>query len=187
MKTLHIYREFAIYQITVVCASVTVQTFFAYRVYSLSTNLYLGILVEVLVLLQFGFGAITAIKANIILDFKLVVKECTWLIVIWLAIQAVADVVIATSMCILLRSRRTGFQRTDSIINHLVVYTISTGLVTGILSCVVLVLFAKDGFEFSVLILSVPLDEARIGNSPPSNELLTEKQDTVQWSGFCWK
>ncbi|KAF9506661.1 hypothetical protein BS47DRAFT_1352550 [Hydnum rufescens UP504] len=149
--------EFAIYQISTVCASVTVQTFFAHRVYSLSANLYLGILVEVLVLLQFGFGAATAIRANILLSFELVVKECTWLVVTWLATQAVADIVIATCMCLLLRRRRTGFQKTDSIINRMALYTISTGLVTSILSCIVLVMFARDGFHFSVLTIGVPL------------------------------
>ncbi|KAF9519014.1 hypothetical protein BS47DRAFT_1388434 [Hydnum rufescens UP504] len=153
-------------------ASVTVQTFFAHRVYSLSSNLYLGIFVEAFVFLQFvpshtsivtycvpisNRYAATAIKANIILEPQLVVKECTWLIVTWLAFQAVSDVAIATCMCILLRRRRTGFQRTDSIINRMVLYTIGTGSLTGVLSCIILGLFATYGFEFSVLILTMPL------------------------------
>ncbi|KAF9502966.1 hypothetical protein BS47DRAFT_1402893 [Hydnum rufescens UP504] len=47
MKSLHIHREFLIYQINTSCASVTVQTFFAHGVYSLSANLYVGVLVQV--------------------------------------------------------------------------------------------------------------------------------------------
>ncbi|KAF9509657.1 hypothetical protein BS47DRAFT_140719 [Hydnum rufescens UP504] len=129
--------EFGMFQVTVVVASVTVQTFFAHHVYSLSGNLYLGIFVPLC-----SFSSYL---------------DCTWLIVTWLAIQAVSDVVIATCMCILLRRRRTGFQRTDSIINRMVFYTIATGSVTGVLSCLVLGLFVKLGFEFGVLILSVPL------------------------------
>ncbi|KAF9506667.1 hypothetical protein BS47DRAFT_1352564 [Hydnum rufescens UP504] len=35
--------------------------------------------------------------------------------------------------------------RTDSIINRMALYTISTGLITSILSCIVLVMFARDG------------------------------------------
>ncbi|KAF9510611.1 hypothetical protein BS47DRAFT_54187 [Hydnum rufescens UP504] len=139
--------EFGTYPINV--------TFFVYRVYSLSGNLYVGMLVQVLVLLQFGFGGANGIKA--ILEFQGVVNECTWIIVAWLAIQAIADVVIATYMCLLLRHRRTGYHKTDSVINRLVLYVISTGLVTSILSCICLVLFAKYGFNIGVLVTGMPL------------------------------
>ncbi|KAF9509713.1 hypothetical protein BS47DRAFT_136117 [Hydnum rufescens UP504] len=103
--------EFSMYQNNMVCSSVAVQTFFAYCLYALSTNLYIGVLVQLLVLLQFGFGAALAIKGNMNLEFQVIVKECTWLVVSWLAVQATADIVIATCMCILLRRRRTGFQK----------------------------------------------------------------------------
>ncbi|KAF9513406.1 hypothetical protein BS47DRAFT_973368 [Hydnum rufescens UP504] len=149
--------EFLTYQINTVCASVTVQTFFAYRVYSLSANLYIGVLVQALVLLQFGFGAVTAVKANMNLEFQVMIKECTWLIVLWLAIQAIADIVITTCMCLLLRRRRTGFQKTDSVINRMVLYTISTGLITSVLSCFLLVMFAKYAFHFSEITVGMPL------------------------------
>ncbi|KAF9513485.1 hypothetical protein BS47DRAFT_971045 [Hydnum rufescens UP504] len=138
--------EFLIYQINTVFASVIVQTFFAYRVYSLSASLYVGVLL-VLVLLQFGFGAATAIRANINLEFQAIVKDCKWLVVSWLTIQATADIVIATCMCLLLRRRRTGFQKTDSVINRMALYTISTGLITSVLSCFLLVVFVKFGFH----------------------------------------
>jgi len=145
------------YHTSTACASVTVQTFFAHRVYSLSGNLYLGVLVQVLVLLQFGFAAATAIRANMILEFHVMVKECTWLAEAWLIIQAIADVVIATYMCILLRRRRTGFPKTDSVINRMVLYTISTGLITSVLSCLLLVMLAKDGYHFSVVVIGMSL------------------------------
>ncbi|KAF9510890.1 hypothetical protein BS47DRAFT_1364220 [Hydnum rufescens UP504] len=117
-------------------------TFFAYRVYSLSANLYVGVLVQVLVLLQFGFGAV--------LELRGIVKECTWLVVTWLTLQAIADVVIAAFMCLLLRRRRTGSPKTNSIINRMVLYTISTGLVTGVLSCICLVLVHFSNFLSSL-------------------------------------
>ncbi|KAF9503245.1 hypothetical protein BS47DRAFT_1356359 [Hydnum rufescens UP504] len=139
-QSLYWWLEFLTYQINTVCASVTVQTFFAYRVYSLSANLYIGVLVQALVLLQF-----------------VMIKECTWLIVLWLAIQAIADIVITTCMCLLLRRRRTGFQKTDSVINRMVLYTISTGLITSVLSCFLLVMFAKYAFHFSEITVGMPL------------------------------
>ncbi|KAF9511119.1 hypothetical protein BS47DRAFT_1205204 [Hydnum rufescens UP504] len=149
--------EFLIFQINTVCSSFTVQTFFAYRIYSLSGNLYMGVLVQVLVLLQFGFGVGTSVKANMTLDFQAMVKECTWLVVAWLTIQAIADIVIATFMCLSLRRRRTGFYKTDSVINRMVLYTIGTGLITSVLSCFLLVIFAKYGFHISELTLGMPL------------------------------
>jgi len=149
--------EFLIFQINIVCSSVTVQTFFAYRVYSLSGSLYLGVFVAVLALLQFGFGAATSIRANMNLDFQVILKECTWLVVTWLIIQAITDIVIATCMCLLLRHQRTGFQKTNSVINRMILYTISTGLITSVLSCFLLAMVVKHGFHFSVLTTGIPL------------------------------
>jgi len=108
------------------------------------------------VLLQFGFGVVTYIKFNTVRDFAVLIKEWTWLAVAWLAIQAIADLVIATCMCLLLRHRRTGFQKTDSVINRMVLYTISTGLVTSVLSCILLGMFVKYGFNFTTTI-GIPL------------------------------
>jgi len=135
-------------QISTALASVIVQTFFAHRVYSLSRNLYLGALVEVLVLVQFGFGATSAIRLNMISKLDVMKGKIMWSRVSWLTIQAIADVVIATCMCLLLRRRRTGFQKTDSMITRMVLYTIATGLVTGVFSCVVLVMFVKYNFLY---------------------------------------
>ncbi|KAF9520191.1 hypothetical protein BS47DRAFT_848631 [Hydnum rufescens UP504] len=142
--------EFTTFQISAACTSVTVQTFFAHRIYSLSANVYLGALVQALVLVQFGFGAATSVTSNMALEFVVEVKEWTWVAISWLAMQAIADIVIATCMCLLLRRRRTGFQKTDSVINRMLLYTINTGLVTSVLSCIVLAMFAKYGMHFSV-------------------------------------
>ncbi|KAF9511104.1 hypothetical protein BS47DRAFT_1202392 [Hydnum rufescens UP504] len=155
--------EFTVYQINAVCASVIVQTFFSHRVYYLSGNPYIGVLVQVLVLFQFGFGATACIVVNMNLDSPELLRKYTWLIVTWLTSQAIADVVIAACMSVLLRHRRTGFQKADSVINRMVLYTICTGLITSVLSCFLLVLVAKDGFDFSiftVLAISMPLDNA---------------------------
>jgi len=134
-----------------------VQTFFARRVHSLSANPYLGVLVYVLVLVQFGFGAATCVKAVTLLEFEAIVKEWRWFAAVWLIIQTIADIVITTCMCLLLRHRRTGFQKTDSVINRMVLYTISTGLATSVLSCVILAIFAKYGFNFGVFAIGMPL------------------------------
>ncbi|KAF9512069.1 hypothetical protein BS47DRAFT_1383130 [Hydnum rufescens UP504] len=153
----HATWELSTFQFSAVCASATVQTFFAHRVYSLSANLYLGVFVQVLVLIQFGFGAATSVKLIMLPDFEVLVKEWTWFAVAWLTIQAIADIVIAACMCVILQRRRTGFRKTDSVINRMILYTISTGLATSVLSCILNVVFSVYGIDFSVLITGMPL------------------------------
>ncbi|KAF9510113.1 hypothetical protein BS47DRAFT_101034 [Hydnum rufescens UP504] len=60
-------------------------------------------------------------------------------------------------MCLVLRHQRTGFQTTDSMIDRLILYTISTGLITSVLSCIILGTLSKYGFNVSVLAISLPL------------------------------
>jgi len=49
------------------------------------------------------------------------------------------------------------FVMTDSVLNRMVLYAISTGLVTSVLACIVLGTFAKYGPNLSVLTNSLPL------------------------------
>ncbi|KAF8239292.1 hypothetical protein L208DRAFT_1456479 [Tricholoma matsutake] len=49
-----------------------------------------------------------------------------------LAGDVLADILIATSLCFLLAQNRTGWKRTDSIVNILMFYAINTGLLTSI-------------------------------------------------------
>ncbi|KAF9510100.1 hypothetical protein BS47DRAFT_1364794 [Hydnum rufescens UP504] len=122
--------QFTTFQISAACASVVVQTFFAHRVYSLSANLYLG-------------GFVDSVPEHDT-DFKVITP---WVPVSWLTIQAAADIVIAICMCLLLHRRRTGFQKTDSMITHMILYTMGTGLATSVLSCLALLLYDNPGAE----------------------------------------
>ncbi|KAF9506669.1 hypothetical protein BS47DRAFT_389140 [Hydnum rufescens UP504] len=144
--------EFSIFHMGAVCASVTVQTFFVYRVYSLSANPYLGALVQVLVLLQFGFGIAAGAKLNMTRDIEVMHRRNMWVAISWMTIQAVVDILIATWLCLVLRHRRTGFQKTDSVINRMIMYSISTGLVTSVLSCILLGMVVKYGLNVSIII-----------------------------------
>jgi len=50
---------------------------------------------------------------NEILAIQIFVEKCTWLVLAWLAIRAAADVIICTTVAVLLRARRTGFKQYD--------------------------------------------------------------------------
>jgi len=66
--------------------------------------------VQVLVLVQFGFGAAYGVMLNTV-NIKMVFKEYRWVALSWMTTQAIADIVIAASLCLVLGHRRTGFQK----------------------------------------------------------------------------
>jgi len=139
-----------------VISSATVQTFFAYRVYSLSNSKALGILVGLFAVVQCAFGLAVSITAFRTPIPPIFVREYKWLVLTWLACQATADLVVCSIMVLLLRARRTGFKNTEKALNIMTLWTINTGVVSALLSLVILVAFAKDGFNYLVLSLGIP-------------------------------
>ncbi|KAJ3556161.1 hypothetical protein NM688_g2178 [Phlebia brevispora] len=65
-----------------------------------------------------------------------------WLVYCTFISGATIDVLIASSLCFLLLRRRTGFSRTDSTINTLMIYAINTGAFTSCVSIVAVIAFA---------------------------------------------
>jgi predicted neutral ceramidase superfamily lipid hydrolase len=99
------------YQTVSTIASMTTQSFFAWRVYTLSHSVLLGVFMETLVLAQCSLGAITAAKAYILGNFAEISVKEYYFVLAWLACEAISDTAIATSMVLLLRRQRTGFSR----------------------------------------------------------------------------
>jgi len=133
-----------------------VQTFFALRVYELSSNWLLGALVELFVLSQFAFGLAVSVTMNVTLAIQIFVEKYTWLVLAWLALRAAADLIICSTVAFLLRERRTGFKHSDTAVNLMIRWTINTGVVTAITSVVILAVFARAGFHYVVLMLAIP-------------------------------
>ncbi|KAI9460439.1 hypothetical protein HD554DRAFT_1587456 [Boletus coccyginus] len=109
-----------------------VQSFLAMRVYRLSNESWLATgLVMILVIGEFVLVVVYAIQA---LPFKTFV-QLTSLKTLSMSVNAVAaagDVLIAVLLCALLQRSRTGFRRSDSLINKLIVFSINTGLLTSL-------------------------------------------------------
>lgn len=55
------------------------------------------------------------------------------------SIAAFTDLALAGSLVFLLRRRRSGFAQTDSIVQRLIAYTVSTSLVTFVIACIALI------------------------------------------------
>ncbi|KAJ7734758.1 hypothetical protein DFH07DRAFT_967473 [Mycena maculata] len=55
-----------------------------------------------------------------------------WIASVGLACASAADLIIAVSLCYYLLKSRTGLQKTDTIVNRLILYAMNTGLLTSI-------------------------------------------------------
>ncbi|KAF4617530.1 hypothetical protein D9613_006052 [Agrocybe pediades] len=65
-----------------------------------------------------------------------------WVTSTGLGSAAASDVIIAISLCYYLTKSRTGFARTDSLITTLIIYSLTTGLITSIIAFICVVTFA---------------------------------------------
>ncbi|OCB90582.1 hypothetical protein A7U60_g2199 [Sanghuangporus baumii] len=122
----------------VVC--VMVQAIFVMRIWKLSErNIFLVIFVASLVVAQFGATCLYFVKAVQADTFKDLMGAMTITRIVN-SVTAAADSTIALSLVILLHRTRSGFRRSETTINRLILFTINTGLVTSICAILGLVL-----------------------------------------------
>ncbi|KAF8548702.1 hypothetical protein OG21DRAFT_1489164 [Imleria badia] len=109
-----------------------VQSFLAMRVYRLSNKSWLATgSVMSLVIGEFVLIVVYGVKALHLHTFA----QLATLKALSMSVNAVAaagDVLIAALLCTLLQRSRTGFRRSDTMINKLIVFSINTGLLTSV-------------------------------------------------------
>ncbi|KAF8879702.1 hypothetical protein BD779DRAFT_1122766 [Infundibulicybe gibba] len=127
-----------------------VQSFFAYRIRSLSGNLYISSLSWILCFLRFLGGIVLTVKGFLdisresFLDVYLALEDTFgWLITLTLSIGAAADLIIAASLCYYLNRLMSPvtMRRTAQIVDRLISWTIQTGLVTSMASVAAVICF----------------------------------------------
>jgi len=103
-----------------------VQCFFTARVWYLSKNYHITGFILLLVLANAGCGVAWVISA---MQTQTFVEglHLTPLTIAINALSAVSDVSITGSLVVLLHWSRTGFKRTDTIINQLIMFVVNTG------------------------------------------------------------
>ncbi|KAH7912380.1 hypothetical protein BJ138DRAFT_800934 [Hygrophoropsis aurantiaca] len=118
-----------------------IQNFFAYRIYILSecNKLVTGI-ITLLSFIQLAFGSVVTIRAFTIKYFVLL-TTAEWSIGSFLGTTLACDIFITLSMCYYLHGSRTGFKRTDSLVNTLILYALSTGAITAAIALANLITF----------------------------------------------
>ncbi|CAE6511682.1 unnamed protein product [Rhizoctonia solani] len=67
-------------------------------------------------------------------------KDFRWMAIAWLGSAAFCDTLIVYMLSRALVAQRTGFERTDAIINKILLYTVNTGSFTGVMAIIALIL-----------------------------------------------
>ena len=73
-------------------------------------------------------------------------KPYIWLVKLYISLIAVTDTSIAVTLIVLLRRSRTGFEKSDNIINRLIVFTVNTGAIPSLLSLLIIVMVSTASF-----------------------------------------
>jgi len=134
-----------------------VRYIFGRRLWKLSGgNIPLAISIAVISLLGFG-SSLGFTSLGIIYNTYLKFFKISYLLYLAFGSAVVADAIIASALCIVLAKSRTGFRRTDSLVNILLVYTINTGLLTGIVAMLCFILYAvmPDTYIFLAIYLNL--------------------------------
>ncbi|TDL19117.1 hypothetical protein BD410DRAFT_806057 [Rickenella mellea] len=118
-----------------------VQLYFARRVYQLSKNKLLTAVIVAFAIIHFALGIYFTVESFIVKSFA-AYKNFIWVTCVGLGSAAVADILIAVSMCYFLRKNRTGFAKTDTLITTLMTYSINTGLMTSVIASTSVILYS---------------------------------------------
>ncbi|KAJ8473038.1 hypothetical protein ONZ51_g8118 [Trametes cubensis] len=112
---------------------ITSQSFFLRRVYLIGRKFRPLVAFAALLLIgELGFS--TAVTIDTFLHPSLHTSDQAWMNSAGVGMAVLADTILTAALIFSLHRSRTGIQRTDSIIDLLIMYAINTGLVTGIMN-----------------------------------------------------
>ncbi|KIM76838.1 hypothetical protein PILCRDRAFT_638365 [Piloderma croceum F 1598] len=109
------------------------------RIWRLS-NKHLGLTAAITVSTLFVVGiTFTLAIKSLIIGTNEYLDLNPYVLYLCLGSSAIADAIIASSLCVLLFRNRTHIRRTNSLLNTLMLYTICTGMLTGLYTIVLIV------------------------------------------------
>ncbi|KDR82573.1 hypothetical protein GALMADRAFT_237962 [Galerina marginata CBS 339.88] len=118
----------------------SVQTFFAWRIYLLTKNWILPLVIVTTAI----SGGVTAILTPVEVakaPFFVYLIRSKVTIIIWLSSEVLGDILITAILVTYLTRRKTGFERSDMLIDKIIRITIQTGLVTAIVATINLLVY----------------------------------------------
>ncbi|KAJ3932506.1 MAG: hypothetical protein NXY57DRAFT_894040, partial [Lentinula lateritia] len=121
----------------------TVQLFFAWRVKVLTTNWCMVLIVVIASLTGLIGGLITTYEVGVTPHF-VNFRHFKWSVIMWLAGECFADLVITSVLVWHLRKHKTGFQASDELVDRIIRLTVQTGLLTSLCAILDLIFFLCD-------------------------------------------
>ncbi|KAI0671619.1 hypothetical protein C8Q78DRAFT_1078415 [Trametes maxima] len=112
------------------CAIFTVQTFYSYRIWTLSQNRFLAIFLTMFIFADFGLAITLFVKSIMTTNVEDFIG-LTHFDIALSSVTAATDVLLSGTLMILLANSRTGSVGANRLINKLLLYTITTGLPTS--------------------------------------------------------
>ncbi|KAF5313269.1 hypothetical protein D9619_002579 [Psilocybe cf. subviscida] len=125
-------------------AAILTQAFMSHRVYKLTASKPAVIVIGIFSAVGFVFGTYAGIRSGIIAEVKNfgVLKP---FVICWLGSQTVADLLLTCILIYAFARSKTGFRKTDSVINRLIRGSIQTGLFVSIFALGDLFTFTLHG------------------------------------------
>ncbi|KAF8078980.1 hypothetical protein FPV67DRAFT_89118 [Lyophyllum atratum] len=125
-------------------AAIFTQGFLGHRVLILTKKTYLVVIIGVLSFVGFVFGVYSGVMSGVINDVSKF-GPLKPFVVCWLGFQTSADLMITFVLSYVLTRSRTGFRKTDTIINRLIRGAIQTGTFSSLFAVGDLVSFTLYG------------------------------------------
>ncbi|KJA15860.1 hypothetical protein HYPSUDRAFT_207529 [Hypholoma sublateritium FD-334 SS-4] len=164
---------------------IIVRIFLAYRLFLLCgryrprLRVALPAIVMIPTMITFLTGLIFASKAFIVRLFARLDTFSVYLYITFSA-AALADTLIAVSLCVLLYRSRTGIEQTDSLLTTLIVMTINTGLLTSIFALLCLITYSIWPLKFIYVGMYFSLNKLYVNSllgSLNARKILQAKQE----------
>lgn len=165
-------------------AALVTQVFLGYRIWRLSESATLYAMVIVMAFPSFVLGVACGIRAWIIKVLS-DLPRINNLVIAWLAMQVMVDTFITVTLTIVLIRSKTGYRKTDSVVNRLVRGAIQTGLFAGIFSLGDLVSFLVLPNTNLYGMFAIPI--GRIYTNTLLDTLLTRDELKSQLVGTYWQ
>ncbi|KAJ7867162.1 hypothetical protein B0H13DRAFT_2065674 [Mycena leptocephala] len=131
--------------------AVCVQGFFSFRIYAFSGKLYVYILIWVMIFLRLLGSIIMFVATLLMLSLPHYEMQWGWLLTAVWSVSTANDLIIAATLVVLLRNRRTDVhRRTAALVEKLILWSIETGILTSATSIAGLACFLtmKENFIF---------------------------------------
>ncbi|OSC98514.1 hypothetical protein PYCCODRAFT_1439206 [Trametes coccinea BRFM310] len=139
---------------------VVAHCFYARRLYLLANhNIIPAMIIAVLLAAELALCITVTVDSYKSVTFKSF-EHYSWVMWSILSVAVAADIVATTALTYYLRRSRTGFTKTDSIVDILMVYTINTGLSTSIMTFAALlcsILMRKNLVYSAILVVSTKM------------------------------